>query len=159
MLRMPALRALLIIEEAIEAAFALVGPSRAQTFTHEMLIKVLNKQTRAKASDEPNVLNVIGELVDCQIVTAGTAEDIGVDLDPFVEEVMAANFRKKGGPVDENGKIGKPPGWVGPDLQGVYDRMLAERSEPTIQVPKAQCPRCGKSVLDPNHNTPCRGHR
>lgn len=164
-LRTPHLRTLLIIEEAIEIAFALVGPARAQTYVHEMLIKVLNKHVKSKASDEPNVIAVIGELVDLQIVTAGTAEDIGVDLDPFVEEVMAANFRKVGGPVDENGKIGKPPGWVPANLQDVFDRVtqgcevIAEHVKQFTQFPKAQCVRCGKSFHDPSHQIPCRGQR
>lgn len=158
-LRTPHLRALLIIEEAIEVAFALVGPARAQTYVHEMLIKVLNKHVKSKASDEPNVIAVIGELVDLQVVTAGTAEDVGLDLDPFVEEVMSANFRKAGGGIDDNGKLLKPVGWIGPDLQGVFDRVMREREQPQIQVPKARCVRCGKDMYDPAHVTPCRSQR
>lgn len=123
-LRHPELRALLQLEEAIELAFALVGPSKAQTFTQEMLIKVLSNHMRKKANNEPNVLDAIGETVDNLVIAYGTAEDIGVDIDPFFEAVMDANMRKAGGPIDENGKALKPPGWQPADLESILKGLL-----------------------------------
>ncbi len=123
MLRNPSLRALLQLEEAIELAFALVGPSQAQTFTHEMLIKVLNNHVRKKASCEPNVLDAIGEICDNLVVAYGSAEDIGVDIDPFYEATMNANLAKAGGPIDANGKMGRPPGWQPADHASILELM------------------------------------
>ena len=158
-LRTPALRALLQLEEAIEKAFALVGPQRAQTFTQEMLSKVLLNHTRKNESPEPSVIGAIGETVDNLVISYGSAEDIGVDIGPFFEAVMEANMRKAGGPIDANGKAGKPPGWQPADLNAVMQKVLAERDQPPIQVPTARCVRCGKDMYDPAHVTPCRSTR
>ena len=60
-------------------------------------------------------------LVDLLYVTLGAGVEFGIDLGPLFEEVHAANMRKVGGPVREDGKHLKPPGWVAPDVAGVLD--------------------------------------
>ena len=88
-----------------------------------MLIRVTQKSTKAGELG-PDVVRAIGESCDVIVVTCGTAEDIGVDLEPFYSEVMRANLAKEGGAIDENGKLQKPPGWTKPDLQSVFDRIV-----------------------------------
>ena len=75
----------------------------------------------------PDLVEAIDGLCDIAVVTYGTAEDIGVDLEPFFDEVMRSNFAKVGGPVREDGKHLKPPGWTSPDIAGVLAKMIAER--------------------------------
>lgn len=133
-LRSGQLRALLVLEEAIEAAFALAGAG-AQTLVHEQLSRTLVKLARARWDGRPSVLGAVGELSDVLVVTYGSFEDLGVDAEPFFLEVMRANFAKMGGPVDDTGKQLKPPGWQPPDLAGVL-RAVSDRAQRT-------CERCG----------------
>lgn len=53
---------------------------------------------------------------DLDYVVAGTRVEYGYYGLPGALEVQAANMRKVGGPMREDGKQLKPPGWVGPDL-------------------------------------------
>lgn len=71
---------------------------------------------------EPRHLDMIDALVDILYVTNGMAIEMGVDLEPFWDEVHAANMRKVGGPIREDGKRLKPPGWRAPDIAAVFAR-------------------------------------
>jgi predicted HAD superfamily Cof-like phosphohydrolase len=97
-IRRPELRAELIWEEADETYTAIYGG---------------------------DLVAAIDGLCDLLYVVYGTAVEFGVDLAPFFAEVHAANLRKAGGPVREDGKIGKPPGWTPPDIAGLLARVSA----------------------------------
>lgn len=62
---------------------------------------------------------VIDGLCDLLCVVYGAAAEFGVDLAPFWDEVHRTNMAKAGGPLREDGKRLKPPGWVPPDIAGV----------------------------------------
>ncbi len=117
-LRTPVLRARLIAEEAIEAICGLVGGALAQSITYELMIKVLNDRAK-KGKSGPNLIETIDGLGDLLVVSYGSFEDIGVDAEPFTDEIMRSNMDKVGGPIDEFGKQGKPPGWRDADIAGV----------------------------------------
>lgn len=125
MLRVQDLRASLILEEAIETACALVGPAAAQSAVQTQLQKALEKLARAKQS-EPNIIEAIDGCVDTLVVVYGTLEAIGVDVEPFFDEVHKANMAKASGPVREDGKRLKPEGWTPPDIRGVLARVHME---------------------------------
>jgi predicted HAD superfamily Cof-like phosphohydrolase len=72
---------------------------------------------------EPNMAQVSQELADLCYVTLGAAVIWGVPLGEVFEEVCDANDRKVGGPVREDGKRLKPPGWTPPDVAGVLHRI------------------------------------
>lgn len=112
-IRRPDLRAELIMEEACETVFALTGVEVAWTFQ-----KIFE-------SDKPDLLASIDGLIDLLYVTYGTALEMGVDLEPFWDEVHAANMRKANGPVREDGKMLKPIGWIGPDIAGVLAKVTS----------------------------------
>lgn len=122
MLRNPQLRASLIVEEALETAFALVGSNVAYSIVQRQLLTQMQKHALKEGA--PNLVEALDGLVDTIVVCLGTAEDVGVDLEPFFEEVHRSNMAKMGGPVDENGKKQKPPGWTPPDIAGVLDRVV-----------------------------------
>lgn len=65
-------------------------------------------------------------LVDTIYVCIGAALELGIPLDRVWTEVQAANMRKGDGPVREDGKKLKPPGWVGPDVHGAIFGKAAE---------------------------------
>lgn len=75
-----------------------------------------------------DLVGAIDGLCDLLCVTYGAAIEFGVDLGPFWDEVHRTNMAKVGGPVREDGKIGKPSGWVGPDIAGVLARTTTARS-------------------------------
>lgn len=118
MIRMGDLRARLVAEEAIELVCALVGGAKGQNIVHEMLHKVLQKRARNKM-EGPNLIEALDGCGDTLVVTYGTFEAIGVDGEPFTDEIMRSNMAKLGGHVDEHGKQHKPPGWTPPDIAGV----------------------------------------
>lgn len=73
-----------------------------------------------------DLVESIDGLCDLLCVVYGTALEFGVDLGPFWDEVHRTNMAKADGPVREDGKRLKPPGWTPPDIQGVLNRV-AER--------------------------------
>ena len=95
-IRRPELRAALIREEAREAADAL------------------------EAGD---LIEAIDGLMDTLVVVFGTIEEMGFDPEPFWTEVHRTNMAKADGPVREDGKRLKPPGWTPPDIAGVLARV------------------------------------
>jgi len=66
-------------------------------------------------------VEVVDALCDILYVTYGAAIALGVDIDPFLEEVHRSNMSKldteTGQPLyREDGKVIKPPTWSPPDL-------------------------------------------
>lgn len=60
-------------------------------------------------------------LADLMYVTEGSFLAFGIDSTPIHAEVQRANMAKIGGPVREDGKRLKPPGWTPPDIDGVIE--------------------------------------
>jgi predicted HAD superfamily Cof-like phosphohydrolase len=60
--------------------------------------------------------------IDVQYICEGNLAKFGVQSQPLWEEVQAANMRKEGGPIVD-GKLRKPEGWVGPDIEGALKRQ------------------------------------
>ena len=77
----------------------------------------------AAAVRDRNVPEMIDALCDLLYVTYGAAVALGVDLEPFFEEVHRTNMAKIGGHRRADGKWMKPDGWQPPDLK----RLLRER--------------------------------
>jgi predicted HAD superfamily Cof-like phosphohydrolase len=98
-IRRPELRAILIREEAKEAADAL---------------------------DAGNLVEAIDGLMDTLVVVFGTIEEMGFDPTPFWNEVHRTNMAKASGPVREDGKRLKPPGWTPPDIAGILTLLMGK---------------------------------
>lgn len=135
-LRTPELRANLIAEEAIETVIALVGTARAQTIVIGQLHQALQAATLA-GETEPNLERVIDGLCDLKYVTDGTAEDIGIDLEPFSDEVHRSNMSKVGGEKRADGKWMKPPTYTPPDIAGVLTEVRIA-FEPIVDIDDVQ---------------------
>lgn len=94
--RRPELRAALIEEEARETVEAI------------------------RAGD---LVEAIDGMCDLLCVVYGTAAEFGIDLAPFWDEVHRTNMAKAGGPLREDGKRLKPPGWTPPNIAGMVEAL------------------------------------
>jgi predicted HAD superfamily Cof-like phosphohydrolase len=119
--RRPELRAKLIMEEAAETAAALTG--RPTTYTLRTKADGSLMHTVEAPGGNPLVATLDG-LCDILCVTYGTAVEAGCNLAPYWDEVHRSNMAKQGGPVREDGKQLKPPGWKPPDLAAVLNEEL-----------------------------------
>ena len=81
----------------------------------------------------------IDGLVDVIYIALGSAIMMGLDLQPFWEEVHGSNMRKVGADgkahVREDGKILKPEGWEPPNIGKVF---LQERAKAGLLNYKAE---------------------
>lgn len=143
-LRDPELRARLIAEEAAETVAALVGSEHAGRILAEYAAGA------AASGQKPDLVEAVDGLCDLIYVGYGTAEAVGVDLEPYFDAVHESNMAKTGEAVDEHGKKGrKPPGWepptaavarllasafagAGPDLWAA--RLAAQRAQTQVDL-------------------------
>lgn len=110
------LRLRLIAEEFWETVEACLG---ALDWAN---IAYLKRETLRVIGDIPR-FNVdlpafIDGLADLDYVVEGARAETGVDGTPIAAAVHAANLTKANGPIDENGKRLKPPGFTPPDIAG-----------------------------------------
>lgn len=66
----------------------------------------------------PGIADGIADLI---YVAIGTAIGYGIDMRPVWEAVHRANMAKAGGPVRDDGKRGRPPGWQHPDIASILE--------------------------------------
>ncbi|TXH54670.1 MAG: nucleotide pyrophosphohydrolase [Desulfurellales bacterium] len=74
-----------------------------------------------------DIVECIDALADILYVVYGFAVSLGVDIEPFLDEVHKNNLTKVGpnGEVirREDGKVLKPPTYVPVDLQALFERI------------------------------------
>ena len=108
------LRAALIAEEFFEIMEAMFSED------FEDLRRMKSALLRA-ISDEPidvHLVDLADGFADLDYVVEGSRLEFGIDGAPIAAEVHRANMAKVGGPIAENGKRLKPPGWTPPDIVG-----------------------------------------
>lgn len=67
---------------------------------------------------------VIDAICDITFVIHNCSNAMGVDIEPFFDAVWEANMRKADGPLREDGKRLKPPGWKGPPIETMLRNLL-----------------------------------
>lgn len=77
----------------------------------------------AAAMIEEDLPCIADSIADTIYVLIGTAIAYGIDLPSVWNAVQEANMAKAGGPVREDGKRLKPPGWTPPDIAGILERQ------------------------------------
>lgn len=66
----------------------------------------------------------IDAICDVIVVLHNTSNAMGVDIEPFFDEVHRANMTKADGPLREDGKRLKPPGFVPPRIEAMLRALL-----------------------------------
>lgn len=111
------LRAKLILEEALEFLDACFEGSTAG-LRDDIEHFITTQEVWVDLSEAADALTDIAYIVE------GSNLEFGIDSEPVLDEVHSANMRKTDGPIREDGKRLKPPGWVGPDVLGVLRKQL-----------------------------------
>lgn len=77
--------------------------------------------TSILAEDKKGTADKLSILVEgCWLAAT---QGLGIDLRPFFDEVHRTNMLKAGGPVREDGKKLKPPGWKPPRIADMYAQL------------------------------------
>lgn len=111
------------IEECLELCVALSGIAATKAMVQDAMDKI------ARIEPCNDMETIAREGADIVIVTLNTMNACGIDLAPVFDEVMSANERKvgPGARVRADGKLLKPDGWVGPDVEAVLERQKVAR--------------------------------
>lgn len=118
------LRLRLIAEEFLELLEAALRPAMADKEWVDLeCVKLDVGELIAGGRFHIDMAAVVDALADLDYVIEGTRQELGVDGAPIAAAVHAANMAKMSGPVDENGKKRKPPGWTPPDIAGELRRQ------------------------------------
>lgn len=97
-------------------------------FPGELRVRLIEEEADefAEAVRDSDMVGMIDALCDLLYVTYGAAVCLGVDLEPFFDEVHRSNMAKRGGPLRPDGKQLKPPDWQPPRIAEVLAEQLAE---------------------------------
>lgn len=70
---------------------------------------------------------VIDAICDIDVVIHNASNAMGIDIEPFFQEVHKTNMAKAGGPVRADGKRLKPEGWEPPRIREMLEELLNEK--------------------------------
>ncbi len=125
------LRAMLILEEALETVRALGFEIKSKPLkafyddsgTLQLPDDVFDPKFENRY--EPNLVEIADGCADLSVVTIGTLSACGISDIPILQEVDRANWEKvKDGLIKrEDGKYLKPEGWKPPDIEGQLKEM------------------------------------
>lgn len=106
--------------------FGLTAPDvpNLAEFPGELRVRLIQEEADefASAVAERDLVGMIDAVCDLLYVTYGAAVSLGVDLEPFFEEVHRTNMEKRHGYRRADGKWMKPANWQPPRIaQMLYD--------------------------------------
>jgi len=135
-----ALRVRLIAEEFDELLSALCPRFGESEFIKEAVEAWLRERNTLGGETDP--VEAADALADMCVVTIGSAVAWGIPLPEVWDEVHRSNMAKLGGPIREDGKQLKPPGWTPPDIAGVLKKVADELTYERTALCRANGPRC-----------------
>lgn len=85
-----------------------------------------------KAVQAGNFAEIVDAICDLLYVTYGAASALGIDIDPFFDEVHRSNMSKldarTGRPIyRDDGKVLKPETWSPPNINGMLRQVASPR--------------------------------
>ncbi len=120
------------MQKAIGEFHATIGqpigdPASPQLADYELRIKLIEEEAKetCDAIRDNDLIGAIDGVCDLVYVAIGAMVQAGIDLQPFFDEVHRTNMAKSGGPLREDGKRLKPPGWAPPDIAGILRQQVA----------------------------------
>ncbi len=108
-------RARLIAEEALETIAALFSDGKGYQSAFDRIGFALSSFIK-EAPVKVDMVAFADGCADLDYVTEGARQEFGIDGAPIAAEVHRSNMAKVGGPMREDGKVMKPPGWTPPDV-------------------------------------------
>lgn len=108
------------------------------------LIKEEVQRELIPALEQRNVVMAIDGAVDSIYVILFAMCKMGIDLEPFWDEVQRTNMAKLPVVKDEHGKTMKPPGWKAPRIKEILHLM----NNSSVHVLKNNFTMCGFRWLD-----------
>lgn len=78
------------------------------------------------AASSDDLVKLVDALVDILYTAYGTADTIGIDLEPVFAEVHRSNMSKRPPPSNSGGKAVKGPDYSPPDIQGEVTRQIRD---------------------------------
>ena len=110
-------RARLIAEEALETIAAMFSDGKGYQSALDRIGFALSSFIK-EAPVKVDMVAFADGCADLDYVTEGARQEFGIDGAPIAAEVHRSNMAKVGGPMREDGKVMKPPGWTPPDVAG-----------------------------------------
>lgn len=90
---------------------------------------------------KPDLAKLADGAMDLFVVVLGTLAAAGIDPQELWNEVHRTNMAKADGPIREDGKRLKPPGWKPPDIEGILRRQgWKENGQEETERQKARDP-------------------
>ena len=84
---------------------------------------LLEKAVQSGEDPTSQLVEVLDAVCDIIVVALNTPILLGVDLEPFFDEVQRSNMTKVGGPKREDGKALKPLTFSPPDLVSLVEKL------------------------------------
>lgn len=81
----------------------------------------------SKAHAFGDMMGFADGVADLTWVVLGTGVESGLPFNEIWNEVRRANMDKRGGVIDATGKILKPAGWKGPDIESIIREAQNDR--------------------------------
>ncbi len=101
------------------------GPAPLDSYNGELRVSLIDEEAAEfrAAWERRDRIAMIDALCDIVYVAYGAAVEMGIDLEPFFDEVHRSNMEKTGGAVRRDGKQLKPDGWEPPAILSLYERL------------------------------------
>lgn len=90
----------------------------------ELRVTIMSEEFKEllEAIEANDLVEVADACADVIVTVLGTAAEYGIPFDEVWAEVHRSNMAKAGGPIREDGKRLKPPGWTPPDIASILGR-------------------------------------
>jgi len=115
----------LVRDFMLATGYAVAGQPRLESVPFGLFLRMIEEEVdelRLGIRDR-DMAETADALCDVVYLCYGLACSMGIDLEPLFLEVHRTNMVKAGGPVREDGKRLKPPGWMPPRIALLLDEQ------------------------------------
>jgi len=102
-------------------------PEEELSLRYDLILEEMCETLDALLAED--IVAVADGIVDSITVLLGTASALGIDIQPIWDEVAKTNMAKKGGPLRDDGKRLKPPGWLEPAIAALIEEQIKKNKD------------------------------